>query len=72
MRPNPAEETFVPNDAEAILDAITKVATSIAGVNYENGPQRALAARALADLAEARAWILSPDQSHGGRVTTGD
>lgn len=60
------------DDAEAIITAITKIATSIAGVTYENGPQRALAARALADLAEARAWVLAPDQPHGGRVTTGD
>jgi hypothetical protein len=62
----------VADDADAILDAITTVARSIAGVTYENGPQRALAARALADLAEARAWVLDPSQSHGGRVTAGD
>ncbi len=60
------------DDVDAILLAITKIATSIAGVTYENGPQRALAARALADLAEARAWVVAPDQPHGGRVTAGD
>lgn len=59
-------------EAEALLAAISKIANSIAGVTYENGPQRALAARALADLAEARAWVLSPDQPHGGRVTAAD
>jgi hypothetical protein len=62
----------VADDADAIRDAITKIAHSITGVTYENGPQRALAARALADLAEARAWLVSPDQPHGGRVTAGD
>lgn len=62
----------MPDDPDAILDAIAVVARSITGVTYENGPQRALAARALADLAEARAWVLSPGQAHGGRVSTGD
>ena len=59
-------------DAEAIRAAIEKIAKSIAGVTYENGPQRALAARALADLAEARAWLVNPGQPHGGRVTASD
>ncbi len=60
------------DDADAILEAIATVARSIATVTYENGPQRALAARALADLAEARAWVLAPNQPHGGRVTAAD
>jgi hypothetical protein len=60
----------VADDVDPILEAIDHIARSIAGVTYENGPQRALAARALADLAEARAWVIAPNQPHGGRVTT--
>lgn len=47
---------------QALLDAIKALADSTAT------SQGLSTARAACQLAEARAWLLVPDQSHGGGV----
>lgn len=51
--------------SDAILDGIVRVLNSDSSAGY--------AARACRDLAEAYAWVMSPNNSHGGsiEVTTG-